>query len=109
MVAMHATEALPPGALVPALVGENMPGRAAVTSALGGSRTSPKSANGILETSLFVLLRSNAAQPPLVDCIAIVQAIPRSIASSRRVRYASSPMSDSSSAITTIAVSSISG
>jgi Tfp pilus assembly PilM family ATPase len=35
VVAMHATEALPPGALVPALVGENMPGRSAVASALG--------------------------------------------------------------------------
>ncbi len=35
VVAMHATEALPPGALVPALVGPNMPDRTAVASALG--------------------------------------------------------------------------
>ena len=35
IIAMHATEALPPGALVPSLVGQNIPGRALVAAALG--------------------------------------------------------------------------
>jgi hypothetical protein len=34
VVAMHATEPLPDGALVPSLVGQNIPGRAAVAEAL---------------------------------------------------------------------------
>ena len=53
----------------------------AVTSALGGSITSPKSQNGTSRTRLWQLSASNAPQPPSELCIASTHATPRSIAS----------------------------
>ena len=52
----------------------------AVTSALGGSVTAPKSQNGSLRGSALVLSASNAAQPPSLDCMPSDQARPRSAA-----------------------------
>jgi hypothetical protein len=78
----------------------------AVTSAVGGSITAPKSQNGSFSTSRRVLSASNAPQPPSADCIPITQAMPRSIAARRP---AASPPVTRRSASTTSAVSSVSG
>ena len=50
----------------------------AVTSALGGSVTAPKSQKGSFAGSELVLSTSNAAQPPSLDCMPTDQATPRS-------------------------------
>ena len=52
----------------------------AVTSALGGSMTAPKSQNGSLLTSSRVLSASNAPQPPSLHCMPSSQRRPRRIA-----------------------------
>src|SRR4051794_25532776 len=56
----------------------------AVTSADGGSTTSPKSQNGSLVTSREVLSASNAPQPPSLDCIPMSQRTARSSACAAR-------------------------
>src|SRR5262249_48815715 len=52
----------------------------AVTSADGGSVTSPKSQNGSLPTSLDVLSASKAPQPPSLDCMPVIHRTARSLA-----------------------------
>jgi hypothetical protein len=74
----------------------------AVTSALGGSVTAPKSQKGSLAGSGLVLSTSKAAQPPSLDCIPTDHATPRSAAPA-------SSISARRSASTTTAVSSTSG
>ena len=56
----------------------------AVTSADGGSMTSPKSQNGSLVTSRLVLSASKAPQPPSLDCIPVSQVTPRCTAAADR-------------------------
>ena len=76
----------------------------AVTSALGGSVTAPKSQNGSFSGSSPVLSTSNAPQPPPSLCMPTAQARPRSAAAARPVASAARR-----SASTTTAVSSTSG
>src|SRR5205085_9115103 len=74
----------------------------AVTSALGGSITSPKSENASLRTSQRTLSASNAPQAPSFE------AIPSSQRTARPAGAATSS-ADRRSASTTSAVSSVSG
>jgi hypothetical protein len=74
----------------------------AVTSALGGSVTAPKSQKGSFAGMPLVLSASNAPQPPSLDCMPSDQARPRSAAPP-----SSTPARRSAS--TTTAVSSTSG
>jgi len=57
-----------------------------VTSALGGSITSPKSQKGSSLQSSRVLSASKAAQPPPRDCMPSIQRAPRAIAASTSAR-----------------------
>ena len=77
----------------------------AVTSADGGSVTSPKSQNGILPTSREVLSASNAPQPPSLDCMPVSHSVARALAPA--MPAAGDPTRRSAS--TTSAVSSTSG
>src|SRR5258708_31033361 len=52
----------------------------AVTSADGGSMTSPKSQIGSLVTSVEVLSASKAPQPPSLDCMPVSQRTARAVA-----------------------------
>src|SRR5258708_10672537 len=52
----------------------------AVTSADGGSMTSPKSQNGSLVTTVDVLSASKAPQPPSPPCIPVSQPTARALA-----------------------------
>lgn len=54
----------------------------AVTSADGGSMTSPKSQNGSRLGNALVLSASNAAHAPFLDCMPMVQRAPRPITTS---------------------------
>ena len=78
----------------------------AVTSADGGSMTSPKSQNGSLVTSRLTLSASNAPQPPSLDCIPVSQVTPRCTAAADRGVAA---VATRRSASSTSAVSSTSG
>ncbi|CAM5298721.1 hypothetical protein SALBM135S_04303 [Streptomyces alboniger] len=77
-----------------------------VTSADGGSMTSPKSQNGSRLGKALVLSASKAAQAPFFDCMPRVQRTPRSMASSTRAR---SGWATRRRARATSAVSSMSG
>ncbi len=78
----------------------------AVTSADGGSITSPKSQNGSFVTIFLVLSASKAPQPPSRDCMPVSQRMPRAVAAAHR---GSADGATRRSASSTSAVSSMSG